>query len=187
MRLGISLTVLMVAVGCSEQAAPPDARSGGEVTVTLAPAPNETPAEKAAPEAGFDAIPAAPVVATPAPAPARVAPASPEPAASPPAEVEVTVAPAGDAPIAVEPGTGETTAVPATAEVPAPTARPAGASAWAGYLRKAGFPCRRVASASRVERAAGPGLQYYRVDCEGGGAYQATDKRGHLYFRRWRG
>lgn len=53
-------------------------------------------------------------------------------------------------------------------------------------LQGAGFPCDRVVSARRVERA-GQRLEVFRIDCASGAAYQGTIRRGHLYFRRWRG
>jgi hypothetical protein len=86
-----------------------------------------------------------------------------------PPEVEVAVAPSPES----SPGAG---------------GLPAGTGNWGAYLRKARFPCGRVQSIAPVEReGASAGFRYFRVECEGGGAYQATDKRGHLYFRRWRG
>jgi hypothetical protein len=52
-------------------------------------------------------------------------------------------------------------------------------AAWAGVLRRVGFPCDRVTSV----REAGSG---YRVDCAGGGPYRATRRDGRIKFSRWR-
>jgi hypothetical protein len=189
MRLWSGLALACVAVaGCgeAENAQQPRQEGGRELTVTLAPTQSSAPAEiPPAPEAGFETIaaaePPAPVAKAPLkePAPQRDAE---------PVQVEVAVAPAEPPAAAVE-GSASAAVSPAepTPDGPPAAAVPTGTGAWAGYLRKVGFPCSRVASTSRVERAAGPGLQFYRVDCEGGATYQATNKRGHLYFRRWRG
>ncbi len=200
MRLWGLMAVGCLAAGCgsgAEQAEQGKARGGGELTVTLPPTlPTKRAEEEAAPQAGFDTIAAAEPAAEVPPAPVKAAPVpkAPQPQLpEAPPQVEVAVAPAAESPPAATPAPAEAGAAPAgpaeaaAPDAPAAGARPAGASAWAGYLRKSGFPCRRIASASRVERAAGPGLEYYRVECEGGGSYQATNKRGHLFFRRWRG
>jgi len=54
------------------------------------------------------------------------------------------------------------------------------------YLNGAGFPCDRAVSARRVERG-GQRLEIFKIDCASGASYQGTIRRGHLYFRRWRG
>lgn len=51
--------------------------------------------------------------------------------------------------------------------------------AWAGVLRRVGFPCERITSV----RESGAG---YRVDCAGGGPYRATRRDGRIKFSRWR-
>lgn len=158
------LCLVMVACGGAEETVPAR-RGSSELTVTLPPTLPSEPAAKAdpppaeaAPQAGFETV-----AATPVPTPEQA------PALDDPAEVEVALAPAADAPAASDglpPGTGN----------------------WGAYLRKARFACARVASVQPVERpGASPGYRYYRVDCENGGSYQATDKRGHLFFRRWQG
>ena len=177
--------------GCgdgTDEAGKAKARAGGELTVTLPPTlPSEPQAAEPAPQAGFEAIAEAEPALKAPPALVKTQPRAPAPEEDErPAQVEVAVAPAAEAPAAAA---GGAAAEPATPEAPAPTATApaAGATAWAGYLRRAGFPCQRIASANRIERSASPGFQYYKVDCAGGGSYQATNKRGHLYFRRWRG
>lgn len=52
-------------------------------------------------------------------------------------------------------------------------------AAWAGVLRRVGFPCERITSV--IENGGG-----YRVDCEGGGPYRATRRDGRIKFSRWR-
>lgn len=197
------LTLAGIAVaGCGgdgDRAGDAPARGSRELTITLPPTlPTEPAVPPPAPQAGFETVAAAEPVVEARPAAAESSP-RPKRGASvaEPAQVEVALAPTPDSGAAsVEGATGvgnsaagETGAVAnAAAAVVTPIpATSVGAGAWAGYLRKAGFPCRRIAAANRVERAAGPGLQYYKVDCEGGGSYQATNKRGHLFFRRWRG
>ncbi|HEX8442218.1 MAG TPA: hypothetical protein VF631_01075 [Allosphingosinicella sp.] len=169
-------------------------RGGGELTVTLPPTlPTEPAAQEAEPEAGFETIAAVgPAAVRPEPPKIKPAPKQPEPRPKEaPPQVEVAVAPAAEPAAGGEAAAAaaETSApeAPAATAAKPPESRPSGGAGWATYIRKAGFPCRRVTSTDRVERAAGTGLQYYRVQCEGGGSYQATNKRGHLYFRRWRG
>lgn len=162
--------------GCGDAADAP--KGSREVEVALPPASPGEPAagntlaavtevpEAPAPEAGFETV-----AAPPPHLPAKAEPEPVQPKAEPeaPAEVEVAVAPVEAAEPAVE-GT-----------------RPAGSSNWAAYIRKARFQCDRVTSIDRVDRAANPGFTYYRVQCGSGATYQATDKRGHLFFRRWTG
>lgn len=190
MRVVVVLGACLVVSACGgTDGAEKQAARGGELTVMLPPSPGAAPVEEPAPQAGFEtvaAVPPAPAPATPAKAPPPVVAAAPEEERAP-ADVEVTVAPAETGQPADASSTDEPAAASAGTAPAAQAARPAGASAWAGYLRRAGFPCRRIAAAERVERQAGPGLAYYRVQCEGGPSYQATDKNGHLYFRRWRG
>jgi hypothetical protein len=182
------------ACGGGEDAGQPR-KGGGELTVTLPPTlPTETVATDAAPpapapQAGFETVAAAgPEVKAAAEPTRRAGPreaAAAEEETAP--EVEVTVAPAEEpAPNADGPTPTGTATIVATTPA-APGAAPAGASAWAGYLRRAGFACGQIASVAPVQRASSAGLAYYKVDCAGGGSYQATNKRGHLYFRRWRG
>lgn len=52
-------------------------------------------------------------------------------------------------------------------------------AAWAGVLRRVGFPCERITSV----RESGGG---YRVECAGGEAYRATRRDGRIKFSRWR-
>jgi hypothetical protein len=52
-------------------------------------------------------------------------------------------------------------------------------AAWAGVLRRVGFPCDRIISV----REAGNG---YRVECAGGDTYRATRRDGRIKFSRWR-
>jgi hypothetical protein len=52
-------------------------------------------------------------------------------------------------------------------------------AAWAGVLRRVGFPCDRITSV----RETGNGT---RVDCAGGGPYRATRRDGRIKFSRWR-
>jgi hypothetical protein len=52
-------------------------------------------------------------------------------------------------------------------------------AAWAGVLRRVGFPCERVTSV----REAGAG---YRVECSGGGPYRASRRDGRIKFSKWR-
>lgn len=96
---------------------------------------------------------------------------------------------------AVAPGGSEVTVVlpppapPAEGQPVSPTTGAAGAerqgpvtgqqAAWAGVLRRVGFPCERITSV----REAGGG---YRVDCAGGGPYRATRRDGRIKFSRWR-
>ena len=143
-----------------EVALPPPAPGPPAPENAVAPVEEEAPA----PEAGFETVAAPPPPARKAEPEPEVAKAEPDD----PAEVEVAVGPTQ------EPTGGE-------------DARPAGSSNWAAYIRKAGFGCDRVGSIERVERSANPGFTYYRVQCGSGATYQATDKRGHLYFRRWAG
>ena len=166
LRRVFSAGLCLAFVSCGQSDQPRQAPVGGsELTVTLPPTlptqpaeANSATAEAEAPQAGFEMVAAAPEVT--APAPSEV---------DDPPDVEVAVAPAEPAA-----GSGE--------------GMPAGTGNWGAYIRKARFPCSRVASVQPVERAgASPGFRYYRVECEGGGAYQATDKKGHLYFRRWAG
>lgn len=185
-RLTVLALMLAAVAGCGEggdQAGNGQALGGGELVVTVPPiSPTEPTAQEPAPKAGFESVAAVepalvpPPVATSSPPPKAVEP-EPEPAA----QVEVALAPTPD-PAAP----AQTEAVPeGAATVPQP--QPTGTAAWAGYLRKAGFPCQRVASTNRIDRPSSAGLQFYKVDCEGGASYQATNKRGHLFFRRWRG
>ena len=167
-------------------------RGGGELTVTLPPTlPTEPAVKEDEPKAGFETVAAIePAAAPPEPPKTKAELRQPEPLPKEaPAQVEVALAPAAEpaAPGEVAAMMMDASAPPAAPGSTAPEGRPSGASAWAGYIRKAGFPCRSIATADRVERASGTGLQFYRVQCEGGGTYQATNKRGHLYFRRWRG
>jgi hypothetical protein len=193
MRLSGVTALACLAAGCGGGADKAQQKPGGssELTVTLPPTlPTEPAAKEEDPKAGFEAVAAVePAAAPPAPVPPKPAPKQPEPQQAP--AVEVALAPAAE-PAAP----GEATALadaslaaaaPAATTASVPGSRPPGAAAWASYIRKAGFPCRSIAAADRVERASGAGLQFYRVQCEGGGTYQATNKRGHLYFRRWRG
>lgn len=194
MRLSGVTALACLAAGCGGGADKAQQKPGGssELTVTLPPTlPTEPAAKEEDPKAGFEAVAAVePAAAPPAPVPPKPAPKQPEPQQAP-AQVEVALAPAAE-PAAP----GEATALadaslaaaaPAATTASVPGSRPPGAAAWASYIRKAGFPCRSIAAADRFERASGAGLQFYRVQCEGGGTYQATNKRGHLYFRRWRG
>jgi hypothetical protein len=52
-------------------------------------------------------------------------------------------------------------------------------AAWAGVLRRVGFPCERVTSVREVGGA-------FRVDCAGGGPYRASRREGRIKFSRWR-
>ncbi len=195
---GLTAAALLAAAGCGsgeEQAGKQKPLGGGELTVTLPPTlPSEPASPQGEPEAGFETIAAVDTPPPAPPTPPKAAPApkqidlKPESQPERPAQVEVAVASAPEPAAPAEAGSAAETPPPEpAADAPAAGTRPAGASGWAGYIRKAGFPCRRVASADRVERSASPGLQYYRVECEGGGSYQATNRRGHLFFRRWRG
>ncbi len=174
--LSAGLCLAVVSCGQAEEAKKAPAGSA-ELTVTLPPTLPSEPAQanqqlaaaeqEPAPQAGFDTV-------APSPEPKQRPEAAPEPEpaapeADSPADVEVAVAPAEEA-------------------ERSDAALPAGARNWGAYIRKARFACGRVSAVEPVERAgASPGFRYYRVECEGGGAYQATDKRGHLYFRRWQG
>jgi hypothetical protein len=192
MRLWSGLALACAAVagcgGAEEQQQPKGSR---ELTVTLPPTlPTEPATEEPTPQAGFETIATAePAVQAPAPVTKPPAGKAARQRDEPPVQVEVAVAPAPETGAPAEGGAAPADAgAPEAAPDASPTvSAPAGTAAWAGYLRKAGFPCGRVAGTSRVERSAGPGLQFYKVDCEGGASYQATNKRGHLYFRRWRG
>jgi hypothetical protein len=175
MLAGLCLAVTGCDAGEDRQAA---VRGGSELTITLPPTPPSEPAEANAaaavevqPQAGFEMVAAAPVLKQrkPEPEPEPEPAPEPAPAVADPPEVEVAVAPSPES-------------------SPAAAGLPAGTGNWGAYLRNARFPCGRVQSIAPVEReGASAGFRYYRVECEGGGAYQATDKRGHLYFRRWRG
>jgi outer membrane biosynthesis protein TonB len=194
MRLtGVAALACLAAAGCGgAEEAKRKPQGSGELTVTLPPTlPTQPAAQQDAPKAGFDAVAAIePAVAPPEVPKAQPATKQPEPEPKEaPPQVVVALAPAAEPAAPGEAAAVEEANVsaPAVTATSAPEGRTAGASAWAGYLRKAGFPCRSIAAADRVDRPSGAGLQFYRVQCEGGGTYQATNKRGHLYFRRWRG
>ena len=185
MRLWGVAAASLFAWGCGQGGSTNNGSAAGnaasELTVTLPPTLPSTPAEQVdtaavvpepAPEAGFETVVAAAPKA--APVPERGTPAVEPVEDTSPAEIEVAVAPA------TEPE------VPTSAGSTGGAANPAGSSNWAAYIRKAGFACDRVGAIERVDRSASPGFTYYRVQC-GSGTYQATNKRGHLYFRRWQG
>ena len=60
-------------------------------------------------------------------------------------------------------------------------------AAWAGVLRKNGFPCDRIASARQLERDDGSVIGIYRIECGSGETYQGTRRDGRVRFRRWTG
>ncbi len=172
--------------GCGDDSGGAEGIKGkNELTVTLPPAePSEAagnelaaadaPSEAVAPQAGFETVAVVePKAKAPAPIKREPAPVPAEAEDETPAQVEVAVAPSEE--------TGA--AAPAAAMVP-----PVRTGNWGAYLRRARFACGRVASVQPVQReGARAGYRYYRVECEGGGTYQATDKNGHLFFRRWQG
>ena len=59
--------------------------------------------------------------------------------------------------------------------------------AWAGVLRKNGFPCDRVTSARELEGEDGRAMGIYKIECGEGGPYQGTRRDGRVRFRRWIG
>ena len=60
-------------------------------------------------------------------------------------------------------------------------------AAWAGVLRRNGFPCDRITSARQLEREDGREMGIYRIECASGGTYQGTRRDGRVRFRRWTG
>jgi hypothetical protein len=190
MRVWKLVAGCLACAGCGAEADTSAARKGGaELVVTLPPTlPTEPAVAEPAPQAGFETVAAVAPAARERPEPAPAVRAESRAIEQRPAQVEVTVAPTPEPVALAEAGApAEATPPESSSGTPPTAARPAGATAWAGYLRRAGFPCRRIASAQPVARAAGPGLAYYRVECDGGASYQVTNKNGHLYFRRWRG
>ena len=60
-------------------------------------------------------------------------------------------------------------------------------AAWAGVLRRNGFPCDRITSARQLESEDGREVGIYRIKCASGGEYQGTRRDGRVRFRRWTG
>jgi hypothetical protein len=90
-------------------------------------------------------------------------------------------------------------AEPAKVEVAGPAGRPDSyrlgpsepqgvTAAWAGVLRKNGFPCDAISSARQLRGEDGRAIGIYRIECGAGETYQGTRRsNGRLYFRRWTG
>jgi hypothetical protein len=60
-------------------------------------------------------------------------------------------------------------------------------AAWAGVLRRNGFPCDRIASARQLQGEDGRKMGVYRIECASGGTYQGRRRDGRVRFRRWTG
>jgi hypothetical protein len=102
-------------------------------------------------------------------APAEAPPKAPE-VQSPPVKAE---APAPETPKAEA----------APADEPEDVSLPLPRATIARTIERIGYSCGSVASAARVEAAAGETA--YKITCSSGQAYRASDRTGRFRFRKW--
>lgn len=68
-----------------------------------------------------------------------------------------------------------------------PARPPLGDAQLAHEIERLKFACGKVTAANRVDDGTPQANPAYKVTCSSGSSYQATDKKGHLFFRAWTG